>query len=67
MNNSSFNSFIGWLFIIVGCVVLVAAAGELLVRILIAAGAFLLIKQGLQLNGISLTRLAMQLWFKRRF
>lgn len=67
MNNSFSNSFIGWLLIIAGVVILVVAVGALMLRLLIAVGAFMLIRQGLQLNGISLTRIATQLWFRRRF
>ncbi len=67
MNNSFFNSVVGWLLIIIGSIILLYAAGELILRLIAALCAFMLIKQGLSLNGISVTNTIMRMWIRRRF
>lgn len=68
MNTYQKNKLLGSLFIVLGVVILLFSAGELLFRLLIAIGALILINYGMRLYGMqSAQQMIMRAWFSRRW
>lgn len=59
------NKPLGLLFIILGLVVLLAAAGDLLLRIAVAIVALMIINYGMQLYGMPLGAALTRMWVYR--
>ena len=66
INSNKSNKTLGLLFIIIGCIILILTAGELLVRLTIALGAIMLINYGMRLCDMQpAQQMIMRAWFNR--
>jgi len=65
-NSKQPNKPLGLVIIIVGLTILLLAAGELLVRLLIALGAIMIINYGMRIYGMQpAQQMIMRAWFNR--
>jgi|GEM_PF-3333191 len=66
MTHSRYTSFLGYLIILSGFVLLILVAGELIVRFLLALSALMIINYGMRLTGGgSMQSMAMRACFSR--
>lgn len=66
INSNKSNKPLGLLFIIIGLIILILTAGELLVRLVVALGAIMLINYGMRLYGMQpAQQMIMRAWFNR--
>lgn len=66
MRQVSGNSIFGYVAIICGFILLILAAGELLLRVFVALVALMIINYGMRLTGSgSMQTIAMKAWFSR--
>ncbi len=66
MNRSFLNTFLGYIVILGGFTLLILAAGELVLRLVIALIALIIINYGMRLTGSgSMQTVAMRAWFSR--
>ena len=66
INSNRPNKPLGLLFIIIGSIILITTAGELLVRLAIAIGGLILINYGMRLYGMQpAQQMIMRAWFNR--
>lgn len=66
MTHSRYTLFLGYLIMLSGFVLLILAAGELIIRFLLALGALIIINYGMRMaGGGSIQSMAMRAWFSR--